>query len=154
MSIGLNQSIFPSKYHLTWPLQYKIVFQTTFLQSVWSRNAFLPRKTQKTAKRNFLELYSRTEKMFIFNFLRFPAEQRISWQNTLKKSCSAYDFTSNWSHRTLFEQKKKINRTTLINIYWPFAKNTHRIYSVLGWTRFVGVKPCQMSPIRWVCIDF
>ena len=54
MSIGLSRSIFVSRWHPTWSIRCKIVFQTTFLQRVLTRNALFCRKTQKTENEHFL----------------------------------------------------------------------------------------------------
>ena len=45
------------------------------------------------------------KKMFIFRFLSFPTEERISGQNTPKKSCLEYDFASNCSGQMSFRRK-------------------------------------------------
>ena len=75
--------------------------------------------------------------MFIFSFLSFPAMERISGQNSLKKSCSGHDFASKWSCRLSFGHKK-CTELSPMDIDWPFKKCTIRISMVHHFPHVLG----------------
>ena len=85
--------------------------------------------------------------MFISSFLSFPVKERISGQNSLKKSCLKYDFASNWSDRMSFGHKK-CTELSPMDIDWLFKKCTIRILMVHHYPHFPGASTRLSNRVR------
>ena len=85
-------------------------------------------------------------KKFLFGFLSFLAKKRISEKNVQQKSCSEYDFASNWSGQMSFGHKKWTEPSPM-DIDWLFKIYIHRAFMVHYFSHILGPITKILSPV-------